>query len=160
MPAPAPRSSPKLKKILRHLGGQIRARRKNLKVSAVATAEAAGISRVTLNRIERGEASVTLGAYLNVVSVLGLTLELSDANLSRASRQSAFELPEKIRLSDYPQLKRLAWQLKGATEISPQEALNLYERNWRHVNLNEMNVKERSLIQGLIAVLGKGRILV
>lgn len=70
MPRPAPASGPKVKKLLCQLGLQIRSRRKNLKVSAVSTAEAAGISRMTLNRIERGEASVTIGAYLSVLSVL------------------------------------------------------------------------------------------
>jgi hypothetical protein len=47
---------------LRQLGQEIRERRKQLKLSAVATSEAAFISRMTLNRIEKGEPSVTLGA--------------------------------------------------------------------------------------------------
>jgi transcriptional regulator with XRE-family HTH domain len=36
---------------------------KALKVSATTAAEAAGMSRMTLHRIERGEPSVTMGAY-------------------------------------------------------------------------------------------------
>lgn len=78
MPAQAPPSGPKVEKALRLLGERIRERRKMLKVSAIATAEAAGVSRMTLYRVERGGASVTIGAYLNVVSVLGLELELAD----------------------------------------------------------------------------------
>ncbi len=161
MPAQAPLSSPALYKVLRDLGRRIQARRKALKISSVTTAESANISRMTLNRIERGEASVTIGAYLNVISVLGLSLKLDDALLNNQSLQRpAFKLPKKIRLADYPNLKRLAWQLKGREEISPREALNLYERNWRHVDLNQMDDDERELLQGLVATLGKGRLLV
>ena len=39
---------------LQELGAQIRARRKALGVSATAAAESAGMSRVTLHRIEKG----------------------------------------------------------------------------------------------------------
>lgn len=159
MPAQAPPSGPKLKRMLRDLGAQIHARRKSLNVSAIATAEAAGISRITLNRIEHGEPSVTLGAYINVISVLRLSLELTDP-CAKTLRQSIFKLPEKIRFADYPQLKRLGWQLKGTTEVSPQEALNIYERNWRHVDVNKMDARERELIQGLLSALGRGMLLV
>jgi transcriptional regulator with XRE-family HTH domain len=161
MPARAPLSGPKLKKLLRRLGLQIRLRRKVLKVSAVAAAEAAGISRMTLHRIERGEASVTIGAYLGVISVLGLAVELADANLKRGARHhNDLKIPDKIRPADFPQLKRLAWQLDDTTELTPQEALDLYERNWRHVDLKKMDAEERELIQGLMAALGRGRLFV
>jgi len=106
------------------LGAQIHERRKALKVSAVATAEAAGVSRMTLNRIEHGEASVTLGSYLNVISVLGLNLDLSDINSKNLALHSPdLKLPKKIKLADYPQLKRLAWQLKDTKEMTPKEVL-------------------------------------
>ncbi len=115
MPAPAPPNSPKQKKILRDLGMRIQVRRKNLKVSAVTTAEAAGVSRMTLNRIERGESSVTIGAYLNVISALGLSLDISDASENKkALSHSAYEPPKKIRVADYPQLKSLAYNSPSA----------------------------------------------
>ena len=50
------------------LGQKIRSQRKALRITATATAEAAGMSRVTLHRIEQGEASVTIGAYLNAIA--------------------------------------------------------------------------------------------
>ena len=40
---------------LQDLGARIRARRKSLGVNATAAAESAGMSRVTLHRIEKGE---------------------------------------------------------------------------------------------------------
>ena len=91
MPSPAPPSGPHLKKVLSHIGQQIRSRRKDLKVSAVATAESAGISRMTLYRIEQGEASVTIGAYLSVISVLGLKPKLVDVN-QRSLNSKRFKL--------------------------------------------------------------------
>ena len=57
---------------LRAVGQQIRTHRKRLRVSATSAAQAAGMSRVTLHRIERGEASVTMGAYMNAAAALGL----------------------------------------------------------------------------------------
>ena len=62
MPAKPPKAPTVAAEKLALLGQQIRAHRKSLRVSATATAEAAGMSRVTLHRIERGEPSVTMGA--------------------------------------------------------------------------------------------------
>lgn len=161
MPSKAPPRGTQLKKILRDLGEQIHGRRKTLKVSAVAVAEVAGISRMTLNRIEHGEASVTLGAYLNVISVLGLNLVLGDYNSKNGEgAQPDVKLPKKIRLADYRQLKRLAWQIKDTQEMTPREVLDLYERNWRHVDTEGMDAEERELIRKLNATLGRGRLLV
>jgi len=157
MPAAAPPRGTQLKKILRQLGEQIRMRRKLLKISAVATAEASGISRMTLNRIEAGEASVTLGAYLNVISALGLEVELIDP---KAATKTTDEVPDKIRIADYPQLKKLAWQLKDTTELTANEALDLYERNWRHVESAKLSAKERHFIRSLLVKLGRSGLIV
>ena len=59
------------------IGQLIRQHRKSFKITANAAAQTAGISRVTLHRIEKGEPTVSMGAYLNVVSALDLTLHLS-----------------------------------------------------------------------------------
>lgn len=69
-------------------------------------------------------------------------------------------LPERVRLADFPQLERLAWQLHGVAELSPQDALNLYERNWRHIDPATMQPAERALLQALMEQLGGGRLLV
>ncbi len=158
MPSAAPPRGTQLKKLLRQLGQQLRTRRKLLKISAVATAEAAGVSRMTLNRIESGSASVTMGAYLNVISVLGLELDLRDPKLR--SPITVSQVPDKIRLADYPQLKKVAWQLKDSTEVTAEEALDLYERNWRHVDREKLSARERRLIEGLLAKLGRSGLLV
>ena len=159
MPAKAPLVGDVLAARLRALGERIRAHREGQKVSATAAAEAAGMSRVTLHRIERGEPSVTMGAYLSAIDAVGLQLELHDPQAPTATAGNA-GLPQRVRLADYPQLKRLAWQLHDVDELSPADALNLYERNWRHIDRPGMAPAERALLQALVDQLGGGRLLV
>jgi hypothetical protein len=117
------------------------------------------MSRVTLHRIERGEPSVAAGAYLNLIAALGLDVELVDARPGGAL-EAAAKLPAAIRLVDYPQLKKLAWQRRRVDELTPRDALALYERNWRHVDREALTRRERELIRLLVDALGAGRLLV
>ncbi|MEX8519156.1 MAG: hypothetical protein AB3X44_11660 [Leptothrix sp. (in: b-proteobacteria)] len=68
--------------------------------------------------------------------------------------------PDRIRLADFPQLRQLAWHIPGATELSPPEALNIYERHWRHLDLDRMDPHERELLDALRRTLGRGYLLV
>ena len=161
MPATAPPLDQAVAIKLAALGEHIRDHRRRLGITAVTTAEAAGMSRVTLHRIERGEPSVTMGAYIGAASALGLELGLVATGHKpavRARRKSS--LPARILLADYPQLARLAWQLHGVTYLSPKEALGLYERNWRHLDTGALELGERSLVNALVSELGGGRLLV
>jgi transcriptional regulator with XRE-family HTH domain len=151
----------------RTAGVRIRERRKQLGVSATAAAEAAGLSRVTLHRIERDEPTVSMGAYLAMFDVLGLRLQVIETSVEAGTEQAAPSatpapqaLPARIRLSDYPQLQRLAWQTGSATELTATEALNLYERNWRHLDPAALDAAERHLVDQLVQQVGKGRLLV
>lgn len=162
MPAQAPATGEIVAAKLVALGEQLRAQRKRLGVSSTTAAEAAGMSRVTLHRIERGEPSVTMGAYLNAAAALGLELGVIDAPPRPPSSNSKKEsgVPTRIRLAGYPQLRRLAWPFQGAGDVTPAEALNLYERNWRHIEQGTLAPHEHALIQSLVASLGGGRLLV
>jgi transcriptional regulator with XRE-family HTH domain len=160
LPATAPATGEILAAKLVSLGEQLRAERKRLGVSATTAAEAAGMSRVTLHRIERGEPSVTMGAYLNAAAALGLALGVVEARPPPPRRGKAAGLRTRIRLADYPQLERLAWQFQGASEVTPAEALSLYERNWRHIDQGALAPDERALIQQLVESLGGSRLLV
>ena len=160
MPAAAPATGEIVAAKLLALGEQLRAQRKHLGVSATTAAEAAGMSRVTLHRIERGEPSVTMGAYLNAAAALGLALGLVDAQPLSARRSPAAHLPARIPLADHPQLQRLAWQFQGTSDVTPAEALSLYERNWRHIEQSALTPAERALIQQLVAGLSGSRLLV
>lgn len=135
------------------IGEQIRAQRKSLGVSATTAAEAAGMSRVTWYRIEKGATSVTFGACLSALTVLGLDLQIvqasGDDQSSDYDRNHAESIPVKIAFANYPQLKQLAWQVHGVDTLSPREALTIYERNWRHLDLETMESYERDLIVAL-----------
>ena len=63
---------PKHQKVLEQLGENIKLARKRRKLSATQVAERAGIARNTLYLIEKGTSSVSMGAYFNVLRVLGL----------------------------------------------------------------------------------------
>ena len=78
----------------------IRQHRKSFNITANAAAETAGISRVTLHRIEKGESTVSICAYLNVISALDLTLNLSARGDSRyeADGDSEETLPVRVSL--------------------------------------------------------------
>ena len=161
MPAATPPIGEREKARLETLGQRLRAHRKQQGITAISAAQAAGMSRVTLHRIERGEPSVTMGAYLSVIHALGLDLEVFDPASRRAEgKPSTLALPARIRLADYPQLKALAWQTPGAEELTPADALALYERNWRHVDQSRLTPQERALVRGLVEHLGGGRLLV
>lgn len=156
MPASAPNLADADRELLVRLGQELRNTRKRLKVSAVAAAESAGMSRVTLHRIERGEPSVAMAAWVGMASALGLSLQLVDPK----ALPEALRIPERIRLDQYPELKKLAWQLQGVEELSPEDALDLYERNWRHVDRASLSLAEIALIKSLSQSLGGGRLLV
>lgn len=68
MTAQSPKVAPAQQAVLVVLGARLRARRQELGVSARATAESAGLSRVTLHRVEVGNPTVTIGAYANGVA--------------------------------------------------------------------------------------------
>lgn len=156
MPGTTPPIASTDQKRLALLGERIRTARKRQRVTAVAAAQAAGISRVTLHRIERGEPTVAVGAWVAIATALGLTFDLLDAKAAAA----ATKLPKRIQLRDFPQLKKLAWQLHGVDEIAPAEALDLYERNWRHLDRAALSDDEAALIDALSRELGGGRLLV
>ena len=67
---------PSLKKILEELGENMKLARLRRKLSAEQVAERANISRPTLLSIEKGVPGVAMGAYAQVLFVLGLEKDL------------------------------------------------------------------------------------
>lgn len=138
---------------LQALGAQIRSQRKALRLNATVTAEAAGVSRVTLHRIEKGEPSVTIGAWCNAMAALGMTLQASCGTANTRTAEHAPDrtgwIPARVALADYPQLRALAWQVHGTDTLTPTEALNIYERNARHLDQEAMSADERALLEAL-----------
>jgi transcriptional regulator with XRE-family HTH domain len=63
---------PKHLKILQSVGENIKLARKRRKLTTIQVSERASIDRTTLYQIEKGTPSVSMGAYFNVMRVLGL----------------------------------------------------------------------------------------
>lgn len=63
---------PKYNLLLEKMGENIKLARKRRKLTTIQVAERADISRSTLYLIESGNPSVSMGAYFNVLRVLGL----------------------------------------------------------------------------------------
>jgi len=63
---------PKYHQALEQMGEQIKLARKRRKLTTLQMSERADISRSTLHLIELGNSSVAMGAYFNVLRVLGL----------------------------------------------------------------------------------------
>ena len=156
MPTPAHLLSDQASAHLQALGAQLRVQRKALGISATAAAEAAGLSRVTLHRIEKGSPAVTMGAYLHVMGALGLTLGVQPQGghaPAPAPAERKGWIPARIPLADYPQLRQLAWQVHGTDTLTPVEALGIYERNARHLDLAALQPAERDLMDALLLAL-------
>lgn len=92
-------SIPSLQRILAEMGENIRLARLRRKLPATMIAERAGIARNTLRAVERGDSSVTFGAYANVLLALGLEKDLrliaQDDELGRKLQDAG--LPIKAR---------------------------------------------------------------
>jgi hypothetical protein len=62
-----------------------------------------------------------------------------------------------VRLADYPQLRDLAWN-RVDDYIPVREAFQLYERNWRLVDVAALDERERALIERLKVEFGRAEI--
>ena len=90
-----------LSRTLRKFGADIKDARRRRRISVAVMAERASISRVTLNKIEKGDPGVSFGSYAMVLFILGLTERISDlidvkhdeVGLELAEQ----ELPKRIR---------------------------------------------------------------
>lgn len=152
MPSSSPATPADCAAQLQALGAQIRGQRKALRLSATVTAEAAGVSRVTLHRIEKGEPSVAMGAWCNALAALGMALQthtVGQASQTGAPPDRTGWIPARVPLADYPQLRALAWQVHGTDTLTPAEALGIYERNGRHLHMQAMPANEQALLQAL-----------
>ena len=46
-------------------------------------------------------------------------------------------------------MRALAWQVHGTDTLTPAEALGIYERNARHLDMQAMSADEQALLQAL-----------
>ena len=97
---------PKTQNLLCQMGEQIRLARLRRHLPAELVAERAGVSRKTVTAIEKGSASVAMGAYAAVLHALG-GLEQDLLLIAKDD-----ELGRKLQDLDLPQRKRAPRQSK------------------------------------------------
>jgi DNA-binding XRE family transcriptional regulator len=88
---------------LRKLGHDIRDARRRRRIPVAILAQRASISRMTLNKVEKGDPGVSLGTYATVLFTLGMAERLADVADPRhdtlGMELEEEHLPERIRLS-------------------------------------------------------------
>ena len=110
---------PRAQKPITVLGENIKLARLRRKFSAEQVAERANISRPTLVSIEKGSPNVTIGAYVKVLSVLGLENDIlevaNDDKLGRRLqdaklivRERAPRIFKNATLQSNPQVSKIA----------------------------------------------------
>lgn len=91
-----------VKRALRKLGEDLRNARKRRRIPMQLAAERASISRATLNKIEKGNEGVSLGAYARILFILGMIGRLADLMDSTVDalgmELEAENLPKRIRI--------------------------------------------------------------
>jgi hypothetical protein len=64
--------------------------------------------------------------------------------------------PLTVNLADFAQLRLIAWNRAPNDTVPEDEALALYERNWRFVDQDSLTQAESQLIARLVAQYGGG----
>jgi transcriptional regulator with XRE-family HTH domain len=67
-----------VRRTVRKLGQDIRDARRRRRIPVAIMAERASISRMTLNKVEKGDPGVSVGTYATVLFVLGMAERLGD----------------------------------------------------------------------------------
>ena len=104
---PTPHHPPAaVRRTLHKLGADIRDARRRRRLPMAVVAERAFTSRSTLQRVEAGDATVSVGIYAAVLQALGLLDGLGEiVDISRDSVGQALasaELPQRVRIKRLP----------------------------------------------------------
>ncbi|MBI1965936.1 MAG: helix-turn-helix transcriptional regulator [Betaproteobacteria bacterium] len=101
MPRQTPPLLPRLSRLLKQVGTNLRYARLRRRYTAETVAERAGITPKTLSRVERGDASVAIGIYARVLQALGLVDDLSalarDDPLGNRLQDLGLATPKRVR---------------------------------------------------------------
>ena len=92
-----------VKKALQTLGNNLKEARIKRRITMALLAERAGVTMVTLAKIEKGDAAVSLGIYAKILFILGLLdnlNKLADPTTDTVGKMLEEErLPKRVRLS-------------------------------------------------------------
>lgn len=90
--------TPVAEKILEKTGARIKKARLRRNMKAEVLAESAGISIGTLAAIEKGVSTVSIGAYIAVLAVLGMESDFDKIALDEEGKQKYHELKLRKRV--------------------------------------------------------------
>ena len=126
---------PKTQRLLNDLGNRLKLARLRRGLEAKQVAERAGMAPLTLRSIERGSSTVTFGAYVAVMQVLGLLEDLNflakedetgrhlqDAKLTQAKPRTRAESKNDNKSDRSPEAYAPTEKAKGVrgTPVKPQ----------------------------------------
>lgn len=159
------------------LGARIAALRQSKQMRQEDVAAAAGVGRATVREIEHGSATAEIGSYFRVLKVLdalddvNLVAQLAAHLAAEPARPVMRVRPPRpvalvrsigsargkdvVRLDDYPQLAQIGWN-RAVREITGEDALALYESNWRFVDQDKLIAREKTLLDRLVKKYGHG----
>jgi hypothetical protein len=91
-----------VKRALQKLGRDLRDARKRRRIPMLLAAQRAGISRTTLDKVEKGDEGVGVAAYVRVLFIMGMVqrfADLADPQYDHLGIQLEIEqLPKRIRI--------------------------------------------------------------
>ena len=106
---------------MRALGLRLKVARLRRNISTILFAERMGVSRDTLNRLEKGDATIALGTYMRALRALGLDGDMDsvaqDDNLGRALQDQNL-LSKKSRSRQLRAVRAGAADTKTGSEVS------------------------------------------
>jgi len=79
-----------------------------------------------------------------------------EVSMSRAHNRRMTPAIDKIVIRDFPQLALIAWNRRPDDEITGEDAFALYEANWRFIEEDRLQPRERDMIARLTEVYGHG----
>jgi transcriptional regulator with XRE-family HTH domain len=120
------------RQLLLQLGDRLKRLRKAQRLSAVEMAKRVGISRTTLGAVEAGDPSPSMGTYLRVMSVLGVSGELAllaGDTLQPAPAGSAAARSRRVR----PVVQVLVSAAESSHQVQDLQSLALHQEAVRLV---------------------------
>lgn len=164
MPAQSEITSVLDRQLLLQFGERLRRARINQGLTTTQVAERAGITRMTLRAVESGEASPTMGSYLRVMGVLGLSKDLAllaaDVLLPpEDKRVAASDAPEPLKTAQKrgSKDKHVAATTEFRTAVSASHELQDLQSLVLHEEAVRRMQKHPELVQQALETLRRWR---
>lgn len=119
-----------------------------------------GVDPAQVSRFESGSTNPTMATIRRYAQAVGAVFRVETGPWTGPDENPPPHAERTVQVSRYPQLRAICWQLGLDAELTEQEALNRYEREWRHVDTAALTDDEHAFIDHLRQTLGGGQLLV